>query len=450
MRRQLTRVPLLAAAILLWSGVGGPSVQAAAYDRFYANFAGEELMRAVNADRASLGLAVLATDSTLASIARDRSVACPSNGKLILRGRARDMADRNYLSHVVPGCADSAGGTFDTFDLLKAFGYSYAGAGENISSNNFPTSATTYAVGCSLSGSGCHGSTTLPWTVAVAERSFMSSGEHRALLLSAGYNRFGCGAWTSSSGNRYFACYFVSSGNGALDGTGPTISHKTGVGATFAAGSKPTFTASASDGRSVLSDGWAAIDGVHIRNWAWDHAGSSSSFSATAPALKVGTHTFTWWVRDASTHATTASFHFTVTESGGPVPTRTARPTARPTSAPTTRSSPGPTPGASSPPGPSGALPSTGPATSAPSRSADAVGAGSVGSSPDGTPGSSPGGPRSAGSGAASADPGTFVLLTAILIGWTALVIGLRSDRVRRVLGGAAPGSSAGGDPTPP
>jgi uncharacterized protein YkwD len=443
-RRHLPRAILLAAAVLAWPAAGGPPARAAAYDRFYANFAGEELMRAVNADRASLGLAPLATDGTLGSIARDRALTCPSNGNLTIRGRARDMADRSYLGHAIPGCTDSSGGAFDTFDLLKGFGYSYAGAAENIADNNYPAGATTYATGCGLSGGGCHGSTTLPRTVAVAERSFMSSSQHRANLLSTGYGRFGCGAWASSTGYRYYACYFVSSGNGTLDGAGPTIGQKSGVGAVFASGSTPTFTASASDGHSVLSDGWAAIDGVHIRNWAWDHVGSASAISARAPALKPGSHTFTWWVRDASTHATTTSFHFSVGSSGGGTPTPTPTPTSKPNPAPTPRPSPKPTahPGWSP-----AASPASPPASS---ESAGTPAGSAVLGSSAASDGTAIGGARTLAGGAASptaaAGPGAFVLLAAVMIGWTAVVIAFGSERLRRAIGRAVSRSSDGGD----
>ncbi|HJW20913.1 MAG TPA: CAP domain-containing protein [Candidatus Limnocylindrales bacterium] len=300
------------AGLLLAATFGVGSAGAAAYDRFYANFAGEELMRAMNADRVALGLPAYATDSTLEGIARDRALTCPSDKSLVIRGRARDMADRNYLSHSIKGCRDASGGAFDTFDLLHAFGYTFAAAAENIADNNYPASATTYKTGCSLSASTCHASITLPWTVAVAERGFMSSSSHRASILSTSYTRFGCAAWTSSTGYHYYACYFIRSGNGRLDTAGPGISSASGIGATFKTGSTPTFTATASDGLSLLSDGYVYLDGKLLRGWAWDHAGLSASLAATVPALTVGTHTLTWWVRDASTRAGSLSFQFKV------------------------------------------------------------------------------------------------------------------------------------------
>jgi uncharacterized protein YkwD len=302
----------LAIALSLLAGWAPTPARGAAYDRFYANFAGEELMRAMNLDRVARGLAPLKPDATLEAIARDRPLTCPSNPNLTIRGRARDMADRQYLSHSIKGCTKAGGTAFTAFDLVKAFGYTYAAIGEDIADNNYPTNAVTYATGCNLGGGGCHGSTKLPWTVAVTERGFMNSSLHRANILSTSYGRFGCAAWNASSGYHYYACYFVYAGNGQLDGAGPAISNISGKGAVFKTGSTPTFTATATDSWSLLADGWAAIDGIRIRNWAWDHAGLSASLSARAPALKAGSHTFTWWVRDSSTHSHAVSFTFSV------------------------------------------------------------------------------------------------------------------------------------------
>lgn len=373
----LAAAATLAPALLV--GLPARPAAAAAYDRFYANFAGEELMRAMNADRAALGIRALATDATLEDLSRDRPIVCPSNGSLIIRGRARDMADRNYLSHDIPGCTEASGAAYGTFDLLKTAGYTFLAVGEDIAGNTYPDTATSYATGCDLGGGSCRGSITLPTTVAVAERGFMDSSGHRANLLSTTYDRFGCGAWSSSSGNHLFSCYFVQQGNGALDGTGPAFSDESGVGATFAVGSRPTFTATVGDAHSVLADGWAAIDGKHIHDWAWDHAGRSASVSVMAPVLAAGVHTLTWWARDASTRPRQTSFTFQV--GTAPTPTATPRPTARPTPGPSARSTPPPAPTSSESPvaSASSASPTTGPvlstalASTQPGTSAQAV-----------------------------------------------------------------------------
>jgi uncharacterized protein YkwD len=317
---------------------------AAAYDRFYANFQGEELMRAMNADRTALGLGRLAPDPVLERIARDRALVCPSDSSLTIRGRARDMADRGYLSHTIPGCKDGSGAAFDGFDLLAAFGYSYAAAGENIADNTYPSSAVAYATGCSLSGGSCSGSINVPSSVAFTERFFMGSSAHRAAILSTSYDHFGCAAWNAANGTHYYDCYFIRGGSAGTDAAGPAITNETGAGASYVLGATPTFGATAADGQSLLSDGYAAIDGTHIRDWADDHTGSSAALSAKAPPLTAGTHTFTWWVRDASSQTSVASFQFTVTGQPAPTPTASPRPTASPSSRPSAspKSSAGP------------------------------------------------------------------------------------------------------------
>lgn len=315
-KRRLLRVTVLAlaglAAIAMPMLAGPSPAHAAAFDRFYANFAGEELMRAINLDRVALGIRPYARDATLEAIARDRAVACPSNSRLVIHGRVEDMAERGYFSHTIPGCTAADGTPFDTFDLLKRAGYSVVVRGEDISSNNYPFSAVSYAVGCSVTASACHGSTTLPWTVAVVERGFMGSVGHRANLLSTGYDRFGCAAWRSSGGSNLYSCYFTKGGNGTLDGTGPAIGGLTGVGAWYRTGSTVTFSASFNAGASVLSDGYVALDGHHVRNWAWDHVGAAAGTSVTIGSLKAGKHTLTWWARDASTNVNHVSLTFTV------------------------------------------------------------------------------------------------------------------------------------------
>ena len=363
---------VVSAVVLALLLVGpAPTAQAAAYDRFYANFAGEELMRAINADRVALGKPAYTRDATLAAIARDRPATCPSNASLTIRGRARDMADRNYLSHTIPGCTLN-GQSYDALDLLATEGYSAVARGEDISSNNFPSSATSYATGCSVTATSCHGSTTLPWTVEVVERGFMSSSGHRANLLSTTYTRFGCGAWRSSSGTNYYSCYFTQGGNGTADGSGPAIGGLTGVGASYPVGSTPTLQAGFTDGASLLADGWMGIDGKHVRDWAWDHAGSEATVTVTTGPLTAGSHTVTWWVRDTSTNARSTTFQIHVGGSGTPPPT--PRPTPRPTPAPTTAATghPGVSPSAS-----------RGPST-APTEGPTETGAGSA--LPSGTP----------------------------------------------------------------
>ena len=69
-----------------------------------------QLVTLTNRARASAGLKALKVDSTLRSVARWRS---------------KDMIDRNYFSHDIPGYGK-------VWDKLNAIGYCYNVAGENI------------------------------------------------------------------------------------------------------------------------------------------------------------------------------------------------------------------------------------------------------------------------------------------------------------------------------
>jgi MYXO-CTERM domain-containing protein len=414
MRRRVSAALALLPILGVLAAVAGPaapSATAAAFDRFYANFQGEELMRAINADRHALGLPALAASPVLAAAAREKAVTCPSDPGITIRGRARDMAERGYLAHDIPGCADAGGGTFTTFDLLTEVGVTWTLVGENIARNTYPSSETGYSTGCSASGSGCNGSISLPWNVAVTEKGWMSSSTHRSTMLSTTFTRFGCGAWDAASGTHVYSCYFTAGGNAGTDGTPPAIGDPSGVGAVYATGSSPSFTAAASDAGSLLADGTALLDGKIIRDWAYDHAGGSASLTVTAPPLTAGAHRLTWQVRDTSTNVRTITVDFsaagsppagtpapTPARTPAPTPARTATPTAAPTPGPgaTPARTPTPTTGApasTTPPAahangsvvPSTAAPSPEPSSEFPSATPGATGPPSPGGTAAGT-----------------------------------------------------------------
>ena len=81
------------------------------YSGFYADYSAMSLMRLTNIDRHALGRRQLKVDQYLVSLARDMPFTCPSNGNTY-RGRARDMAARDYLSHAIRGCRTTSGGTY--------------------------------------------------------------------------------------------------------------------------------------------------------------------------------------------------------------------------------------------------------------------------------------------------------------------------------------------------
>jgi uncharacterized protein YkwD len=109
------------AALVLVAGLPGAAYAWNSYT--FSSTAESQMVTLINQLRASRGLRALTVDATLASEARKRS---------------KDMYDRNYFSHDSP----DAGTGFDAFDDLKAMGYCYKAAGENISKNDYPDDQT--------------------------------------------------------------------------------------------------------------------------------------------------------------------------------------------------------------------------------------------------------------------------------------------------------------------
>jgi uncharacterized protein YkwD len=189
---------------------------------------GAELMRLVNLDRAALGRPALMVDPGLVAIARDAPFTCPTDPTLTLRGRAADMAARAYFGHNVLGCYKAGTATpYPALDIVRSvFGYALARS-EILHWNALGAGSTTYqtyAVGCDMAGASCAGGTTsTPRTVAMAQRSFMSSTPHRTSQLAA-YQRFGCGSATApGTTTTYFACLFADGGPTLAPAPTPTV-----------------------------------------------------------------------------------------------------------------------------------------------------------------------------------------------------------------------------------
>jgi hypothetical protein len=267
-------------------------------------------MRLTNLDRRAYGKRALKVDQYLVTVARDRRWVCPSNGNTY-RGRARDMAARDYLSHSVQGCRQKNGQPFTIQTLLSRNGYS-SYTGENIGVNNWPDTGATYKYGCSPSGGGCNGSTKTTAPVATVQRMWMQSSGHRANLLNGEYDRFGCAAWDRSDGKTYFACVFARGGPRPWDGASPSVSELSGA-TTLRRADKATYSATLRDGFR-LSDGWLEVDGSVRSGWAYDIDVSANTRSVTidASSLSVGTHTITWVARDMANHVTRRSMTVTV------------------------------------------------------------------------------------------------------------------------------------------
>lgn len=123
-----------------------------------------QMLNAHNAARAAAGIAPLAIDSSLTSVAQ---------------ARANDMAARNYFSHTSP-----SGET--AFSLMATFGIGHGLAAENIARNNYPDTESA----------------------GVAMNSFMNSPGHRFNILDPSLRRVGI-AIAYAGTMKYYAVVFA-------------------------------------------------------------------------------------------------------------------------------------------------------------------------------------------------------------------------------------------------
>jgi uncharacterized protein YkwD len=124
-----------------------------------------QLVTLTNRARASAGLRSLKVDPTLTSVARWRS---------------KDMIDRDYFSHTIPGYGK-------VWDKLAAIHYCYHVGGENIGWNNYPDDLATAAI----------------------QSSFMGSPDHKANILGSAWDVIGIGAYKGSDGRKMWTVLFA-------------------------------------------------------------------------------------------------------------------------------------------------------------------------------------------------------------------------------------------------
>jgi uncharacterized protein YkwD len=185
-----------------------------------------EIVSLINGERTYLGKRALATDSYLASKARDGSIACPNDSSLVMAGRAKDIAAYGYFSHNLRLCTK-----YTSIDAMATWGYK-GGRGEILASNRGYSGTMTYTYGCSPSVSTCPGTTvTVSSMAAHAMAGWMRSSGHYSIIV-GGYDRVGCGAWVGSDGTYVYSCLFSlgarSGGGGGGGGGGATpkpVSH---------------------------------------------------------------------------------------------------------------------------------------------------------------------------------------------------------------------------------
>ena len=120
-----------------------------------------QVVNLVNQQRSARGLGALKSDSQLARLAQLK---------------AEDMAKKGYFSHTSPTYGSA-------FDMMKAAGYSYRTAGENIAKGQK--------------------------TAETVMRGWMNSSGHRANILSTGYAKIGVGYALDASGTPHWVQIFA-------------------------------------------------------------------------------------------------------------------------------------------------------------------------------------------------------------------------------------------------
>jgi uncharacterized protein YkwD len=165
-RRALATLSILA---ILGASLLGPALASAAVSSVSPTVltAQEAQMVAyLNADRAALGLVAVRPDSRLMAIARARSA---------------DMIAKGYFSHVQPDGRN-------VFDILTSAKIGWYGAGEIIAWNNY----------------------SMDTTASTANRQWMNSPGHKAIVISPNYNYVGVGlAIDDATGKKMWTAVYI-------------------------------------------------------------------------------------------------------------------------------------------------------------------------------------------------------------------------------------------------
>jgi uncharacterized protein YkwD len=167
-RRRTRRTPISLAVLLAVSsfvGLAQPHAVLAWDDGAFSSASERQLVALTNRSRASAGRRSLRIDGALTSIARWRS---------------KDMSQRDYFSHDIPGYGN-------VFKRMDAKGYCYEVAGENIGWNTYPDDEATAAI---------HGM-------------FMDSAGHRRNILERDWEVIGVGAYKGADGKKLWTVLFA-------------------------------------------------------------------------------------------------------------------------------------------------------------------------------------------------------------------------------------------------
>src|SRR4051794_37324816 len=201
-RRRLAGVALVAALTTAIVAPGQVAATVAAPDAATISAAETAMVAALNADRQAAGLVAVRTDPRLMAIARARSVG---------------MVAQGYFSHTQPDGRN-------VFDILTSQKIAWYNAGEIIAWNNYPMDATTSA----------------------ANRQWMESPGHHAIIVSSDLNYVGVGlGFDPATGKKFWTAVFIK---------GPD---RTGAKASVAA---PAISAGPTAATRLVKVAWSGAD----------------------------------------------------------------------------------------------------------------------------------------------------------------------------------------------
>lgn len=163
-RRTASAVALVFAITSVF-GLAAPSPATAWSSGTFSAGSENQLVALTNQARAAAGRKALKVDSTLRSIARWRS---------------KDMIERKYFSHDIPGRGR-------VFDVMSDKGYCYNVAGENIGWNNASDGGATQKI----------------------QNMFMGSSGHRANIVGKDWDVIGIGAYKGANGKKMWTVIFA-------------------------------------------------------------------------------------------------------------------------------------------------------------------------------------------------------------------------------------------------
>jgi uncharacterized protein YkwD len=163
--RRLSILVAIAFAASAVAALAHPSSTFAWDGNAFSSGAEHDLVTLTNRSRAAAGRKALRVSSTLSSIARWRS---------------KDMIDRDYFSHSIPGYGN-------VFKKISASGFCYSLAGENIGWTSEGDSTATARI----------------------HQMFMASSGHRANILGKDWDTIGVGAYKAADGKKMYTVLFA-------------------------------------------------------------------------------------------------------------------------------------------------------------------------------------------------------------------------------------------------